>query len=138
MKKFQGKSSTVIWCIASVCAVLSLVYYLSTGNSIVISIVSAFVVLFLSMIVVSVVVGVVMGVMELFSPSKKQAEQENSSPNEPITETFDVAGTHYCMQNISGSWVRVPDGAPKKPRHCVRFNACRGLFFYSDSVLTSF
>lgn len=109
MKKFQGKSSTVIWCIASVCAVLSLVYYLSAGNGIVISIVSAFVVLFLSMIVVSVVVGVVTGVMELFSPSKKQAEQENSSLNEPITETFDVAGTHYCMQNIMKLATRNPD-----------------------------
>ena len=61
------------------------------------------------MLVVSVIVGGVIGAVESLSPTKKQADHGNNDSDDHITETFDVAGTHYCMQNIMKLATRNPD-----------------------------
>lgn len=109
LNKFSGKSSTVIWILASVCGILSFIYYLSTGTEIIVAFISAIVVLFLSMLAISVVAGVILGAIELIF-SRKSHTVPDEQPNDSMQEErFDVVGTHYYLSNIAKLATSNPD-----------------------------
>lgn len=88
--KFSGKTSTVIWILASVCGILSFVYYLSTGTEIVIALISAAIILFLSMLLISVIAGAVIGVFESIIPHQKSLGSTEQTASNAQTISYET------------------------------------------------
>lgn len=106
---FSEKSSKVIWILAGVCGILSFIYYISAGNGIVISLISAIVVLLLSMLVISVIAGGIIGAIESIFKDRRTTIPAEHSGDSMREETFDIAGTHYCLSNIAKLATSNPD-----------------------------
>lgn len=112
-KKLTGKASTVIWIIAAVCGILSFIYYLSTGEEIIVSLISAILVSLLSMLAISVIAGAVFGAVEaIFFPKKSNAPEKSSAKSSEYSvqeETFEAVGVHYYLENVGKLATRNPD-----------------------------
>lgn len=81
LKNTSGIASKVIWALSAVCGLLSFFYYLSTGNSFVVSLGSSVIVLFLSMFAISVTIGALLGVVEsVLHPERTYPPHKTSTP----------------------------------------------------------
>lgn len=95
--------------LAATCAVASLVYYLQEGHGVMISLVSAAIIFACAFLALYFLVSCVFTAVEGLKNENAQKAQEKSAPDKTITETFDVAGTHYCIKNIMKLATRNPD-----------------------------
>lgn len=135
LNKFSGKSSTVIWILASVCGILSFIYYLSTGTEIIVAFISAIVVLFLSMLAISVVAGVILGAIELIFPESRTqfpmsnqmtACKKNASMLSERTTTYQILQSWQPVTRIG-----------EKPEKLLQIRDMPAAGCIGSSILTS-